>query len=79
MTRFSESKIDEHLKNVLIQKNNKIEVLENEVLEKELEAKETGDQMTDLRDQLGQKEQHLKDLTMRYHQSSLKKEKLKVA
>ena len=40
MTRFSESKIYEHLKNVLIQKNNKIELLENEVLEKELEMKE---------------------------------------
>lgn len=78
MARFSESKIDEHLKNVLIQKNNKIEVLENEVLEKDLEAKELSEQMGGLRDQLGQKEQALKDLATRYHQISLKREKLKV-
>lgn len=78
MTRFSESKIDEHLKNVLIQKNNKIELLENEVLEKDLEIKEQQEQTGTLKENLLQKEQTFQDLSVRYHQSSQKKEKLKV-
>ena len=78
MARFSESKIDEHLKNVLIQKNNKIELLENEVLEKELDMKEQAGEVAKLRADLAEKKQIYKDLAAKYQQSSQKKEKLKV-
>jgi uncharacterized protein involved in exopolysaccharide biosynthesis len=78
MTRFADSKIDEHLKNVLIQKNNKIELLENEVLEKELDGKELLDKIGNLEGEVKLQKQNYKDLTNKFQQASQKKEKLKV-
>lgn len=78
MTRFSEVKIEEHLKNVLTQKNNKIEMLENELLEKEFNSKELTEKNEELSQSLKQNQKNIKDLQIQYDQLLEKKNKLKV-
>ena len=77
MDQFSNSKIDEHLKNVLIQKNNKIEMLEDELLEQESIFKEKDEQLRNYKADIFLREENYKDLSVRYEQCTFKKNKLK--
>lgn len=78
MARFSEAKIEEHLKNVLTQKNNKIEMLENELIEKQFNLKDFADKNEKLNQGLKQMQKNIKDLQLQYDQLLGKKNKLKV-